>query len=366
MLCLSLNQSGHISDMKNLFKTVVFPTDLNIPTRNTTPTFRVICKVAFKMATMKAWQYKAIHGGLEKSIELNTSTPSPPSATLSKGQFLIQVITSAINPVDYKIPELGFPAKFIVGFPAIPGQDFCGRVVGASSSDDVFKVGDVVFGTLGKPTQVGTLSEYTVASSEGSAHLPNGVDPDQAAAVGTAGLTAFQCLPKDIVKPGCKVFINGGSGGTGTWGIQFARILGAEVTTSCSTHNVELCKSLGPVFDLVVDNVGSPGLYEHGAEFIKPGGSYFQIGTPASVAGAVTIVKRLFLPRYLGGGERPFRFISFASKHDDLVEIGKWLSEGKARAVIDEAFEFENVPKAFEKLKTGHATGKIIVHVDQK
>ena len=75
--------------------------------------------------------------------------------------------------------------------------------------------------------------------------LPEGVEPDHAAAVGTAATTAFQSLLPGVVKPGSKVFINGGSGGVGTFRIRFAKTLGAEVTVTCSTGNVDLCKSLG-------------------------------------------------------------------------------------------------------------------------
>lgn len=339
------------------------------------------------VTTMKAWQYKAIHGKLEDSLEFSNTIHAPSTTTLSKGQILIETISASLNPVDYKIPELGFVSKFIISTPGTPGLDFCGRVVGTYASNDTFKVGDVVYGALTRPSKFGSLGEFMIAPSDECALLPEGLDPDHAAAIGSAGQTAFQSLDPKFVKKGSKVFINGGSGGTGTFGIQFAKILGAEVTTTCSAKNVELCKSLGAdevidytqvdilselkkkgqVFDLAIDNVGRPArLYERSGEFLKPGARFVQVGVQLSLGALTTTMSRKVIPRCLGGGNRAFHFLSVQSKREDLIQIGKWLVDGKARAVIDEKFKWEDVPKAFEKLRTGHAVGKIVVQVGEK
>ncbi|KAH8646605.1 hypothetical protein BGZ60DRAFT_464896 [Tricladium varicosporioides] len=339
------------------------------------------------VTTMKAWQYKAIHGKLENSLEFSTVTHAPSTTTLTKGQILIETISASLNPIDYKIPELGFVSKLIISTPATPGLDFCGRVVGTYASNDTFKIGDIVYGALSRPTKFGSLGEFMIAPSGECALLPEGLDPDHAAAIGTAGQTAFQSLDPRIVKKGSKVFINGGSGGTGTFGIQFAKILGAEVTTTCSTKNVELCKSLGAdevidytqvdilselkkrgqVFDLAIDNVGRPALlYERSGEFLKPGAKFVEVGVQVSLSGFTKTMGRKVIPRCLGGGNRPFHFLVVQSKQEDLTQIGKWLVDGKARVVIDEIFKREDVPKAFERLRTGRTVGKIVVQVGEK
>jgi NADPH:quinone reductase-like Zn-dependent oxidoreductase len=336
--------------------------------------------------SMKAWQYTNTTDGLEKNLRLNDTATPPSKHTLSKDQILVEVISASINPADHKIPELGMVSKLIISTPASPGMDFCGRVIATHTTNDVMKEGQKVFGKLDGPTQFGTCGQYVVANTEGCVALPEGVDEDQAAAIGTAGLTAYQSI-KPFITTGSKVFINGGSGGTGTFGIQIAKLLGAEVTTTCSTANIELCKELGAdvvidykkedllqvlqskgqIFDLVVDNVGTPAeLYKECHSFLKPGCNFVQVGAAASIASATSLFGRMLQPSWLGGGQRPFRFLQAKNKQDDFVQIGKWVAEGKVKAVIDQVFEWDDAPKAFEKLKTQRAKGKIVVHVTAK
>ncbi|KAH7379983.1 hypothetical protein BKA64DRAFT_686797 [Cadophora sp. MPI-SDFR-AT-0126] len=334
-------------------------------------------------STMKAWQYNAIEGAIEKSIHLTQNIPVPTKSSLSKDQILVKVFSAALNPVDYKLPESPI-ASLMVKPPAIPGSDFCGQVVEVHDSNSAFKPGQLVFGAFGRTPRQGTLGQYTTISSSECAPLPTGVEVDDAAAIGIAAITAYVSLPPHAVKPGAKVFINGGSGGVGTWAIQFAKIRGAEVTTTCSTANVELCKSLGagkvldykkvdvlseleksgPVYDFFVDNAGSPaGLYDRSDKFIKKDGAFMQVATEMNFRAVGTVAKRLILPRALGGGPRKFHFVQVKCTRKDFEQIGTWIAEGKVRSVIDNVFEFEDVPVAFKKLREGRAKGKIVVHV---
>ena len=335
---------------------------------------------------MKAWRYSTICGRLEESLALNTSVPVPNKSSLSKDQIIIEVITASINPVDYKLPESGLLGKLSIKTPASPGLDFCGRIVAKHASNIALKEGQLVFGALGKPSKFGTLGQFAIISSAEYALLPAGVGKDEAAGAGTAALTAYQSLLPAAIKPGSRVFINGGSGGVGTFGIQFSKTLGAHVTTTCSTANVGLCKGLGAdevldykevdvvselkkkghVFDLVIDNVGNPALYENNDAFLKRSGTFVQVGIQPSFAAMGTMARRILQPAFLGGGRRRFHFVTVQSRSEDYVQIGKWLAEGKAKTVIDQVFKWEDAPKAFEKLRTGRTTGKIIVHVTEK
>ena len=333
---------------------------------------------------MKAWEYATIQGTLEKSLALNSSAPVPSKSSLSEYQILVEVVTASINPVDYKLPESGIFGKLTIKRPASPGLDFCGRIVAKHASNNTFKEGQLVFGALSRTSQFGTLRQFVVVSCAECALLPEGVEPNHAAAVGTAATTALQSLLPDIVKPGSKVFMNGGSGGVGTFGIQFAKALGAEVTVTCSTGNIDLCKSLGAdevldykkidivsqlkqkgqVFDLAIDNVGNPAqLYEHSDNFLKPNGTFAQVSV---ATGMGTILRRMLQPGFLGGGRRRFHFVRVRSNSEDYLQIGRLLAKGKVRVVIDESFEWEDAPKAFEKLRMGHMKGKIIIHVTKK
>jgi alkaline phosphatase D len=199
------------------------------------------------------------------------------------------------------------------------------------------------------------------------------------------GLTEIQAI-KPNVKPGDKVFINGGSGGTGAYGIQIAKALGCHVTTTCSTGNVKLCESLGadevidyktsnivealaakgPVFQLAVDNVGAPAdLYKRSASYLTPTGKFVQVGATPNLGSLAQITSNFLVPGFLGGGKRPYQLLMTKASADDLNQLGTWLKEGKVRAVLDEVFEWEDAPRAFEKLKTGRSKGKIVIHVKQ-
>ena len=337
-------------------------------------------------ATMKASQFSSTSGGLEKNLKLNPSA-TPPTAALTAEEVSVEVISMSLNPVDYKLPEIPLVGGFVAPKPASPGIDYCGRVVSTGAAiKSVLQPGQLVFGRLGKPTQFGTLGQFITAPRAGCIPLPSGVDPDQAAALGTAALTAYQCIVPNV-KQGDKVFINGGSGGTGTFGIQFAKIKGCHVTTSCSTPNVQLCKDLGAdevidykttnvsqelqarsvQFSLVVDNVGVPyELYKASDSFLKPGGKFVQVGAAMNLSGISSIVSRLSWPSILGGGKSKLELLQVTNKVDDFVQMGEWLQEGKIKAVFDSTFELKDAGKAYEKLKTGRARGKIVVHVTAK
>ncbi|KAK3063491.1 hypothetical protein LTS18_015086 [Coniosporium uncinatum] len=341
--------------------------------------------------SMRAWLYTSANGGLENSLELSETAACPPKDLL-KGQILVEVLSMSLNPVDYKIPEMGPLSKALISTPASPGLDYTGRVLATDSTNDRLSIGQHVFGRIAGPTRFGTLGQIVQAPQSGCVPLPAGVDPDQAAAVGTAGLTAYQCIvpnlsPGGVVEgagSGKRVFINGGSGGTGTWGIQIAKVLGAHVTTSCSGANAALCKELGAdevidykstdvaqalaekgmVFDLVVDNVGTPeDLYKASEAFLRPEGKFVQVGATPSMASVKSMATRALLPSFMGGGKRKFQFVSMSNDYEQFAQMGRWLSEGKIKAVIDEVFDFEDAPRAIEKLKSGRARGNIVVHV---
>lgn len=144
--------------------------------------------------TMKAWQYSATAGGIEKNLALHDSVPVPAmSSRLGDSELLVQVLAASLNPADYKAPELGFVARAVIRTPATPCMDFCGRVVQTTGTVDDFAIGDLVYGYLG-PQQHGTMAEYTVAPTKACARVPDGVSVDDAAAVGVAGMTAYRKL----------------------------------------------------------------------------------------------------------------------------------------------------------------------------
>ncbi|KAI4113760.1 MAG: hypothetical protein LQ345_005330 [Seirophora villosa] len=338
-------------------------------------------------STMRAWQYSRTAGGLEKNLSLNTSAALP---TPKPDQHLVRVIAAALNPVDYKPAEVPGIARFAIAKPATPGLDFVGTIVRPAASSPL-KAGQLVFGVCGTtPLAGGALREFSVAGTASAVAIPEGVAPIDAATVGVAGLTAYQSIVPHV-KSGDRVFINGGSGGTGVFGIQFAKALGCHVTTTCSTGNVELCKTLGAdevvdykkesvlqalllkaqgeedrrcLFDHAVDNVGSDWeLQLRCHEFLRPAALFVVVGGDATLRYAAQTLKRVVWPRFLGGVKGNVVGIWPEQKAEDFRRIGQWMQEGKVKAVVDTRFPFEQAPQAVAKLKLGRTRGKIVIDV---
>jgi NADPH:quinone reductase-like Zn-dependent oxidoreductase len=330
---------------------------------------------------MQAWQYTSAKGGLEKNLKLNSvaiPTPKP-------DQHLVRILATALNPVDYKPAELGLFSRLAIAKPATPGIDFVGRMVTPAAGSNL-KPGELVFGFGStSPFAGGCLKEYHAVPTIGTLPVPKGVEPLDAATIGVCGLTAYQSIIPHI-KEGSRVFINGGSGGTGVFGIQIAKAAGCHVTTCCSTANVELCKSLGAdevidykkesvlealkkqnPFDHVVDNVGHDyNLYWKAHEYSTSSAIFLEVAGALTLSSFMFVLKAKLLPGFLGGGKRPFVTIFAECKTDQLKQVGDWMAAGKVRAVIDETFSFERAPEAFKKQKTGRAKGKILVEGPSK
>ncbi|KAK5136398.1 hypothetical protein LTR08_003524 [Meristemomyces frigidus] len=309
-------------------------------------------------ATMRAWQYTtASPGGLVPNLHLNTVPVPHPKPT----QHLMQVLAAAINPVDYKPAEIALLSRLVNPKPATPGFDFAGRLITPAAASDL-KPGQLIFGMSSTSPLAGggALREYAV------------VDPSAT----VASLAPY-------VQPGDKVFINGGSGGTGIFAIQIAKALGCHVTASCSAPNMPLCTRLGadevidytaqplttlvargPVFAHVVDNVGGDfNLYWQCHRYTTPHAKFIYVGASPSLAHIANMFKVTLLPGFLGGGKRKFVGLLAVPSKEELTKIAAWMVEGKVEAVVDETFAFEKVPEAFTRLKTGRARGKIVVEV---
>jgi alkaline phosphatase D len=338
-------------------------------------------KSTFQIA--RAYRYPNVDGGLEKHLHVTTVSIPP----LKPGQILITTAAVSLNPADYKVPEFPLIGPRLWPKSIAPCMDFAGTISAMHTSVTSLKVGDRIFGrldVLASPLVTGGLSTLIVANATDVAPLAASVSMVDGAAVGTVGLTLMQAL-EPYVKSGDRVFINGGSGGTGSVGVQVAKGLGCTVTTSCSSGNVALCKELGAdevldykasplleqlkvkgrVFDHVVDNIGSDAsLYKNAHLFMKPGARWVQVGGSPKEMFVIGFAGHI--PSFLGGGKQPYTMLLCKNNAEDLKKIGEWLGEGKIKPVIDSTFAFEDAPKAFEKLKTWRAKGKIVVKVGEE
>lgn len=330
--------------------------------------------------SMRVWKYSSTDGGLENNLHLHPSEPLPkPTAS----QHLIRVVAVGLNPVDYKPAEAPFIGRFAVKKPAIPGFDICGSIVTPADGSSL-EPGQLVFGAAStNPLAGGGLAEYIAAPAATTAPVPKGITALIAAGIPVAAITAHDSLIP-YIHPGSRVFLNGGSGGVGTFGIQIAKATGAHVTVSCSARNADLCRSLGadevldytaatPLleqlrackpFDHVVDNVFSdPELYFQMHTYSVPSATFAEVASAPSLAFARFALRAMLLPAFLGGGRRKIAMVACDIKADKLSKVAEWIVEGKIRPVTDRAFSMEEVPEAYKRLKTGRATGKVVVDV---
>ena len=334
---------------------------------------------------MRAWVCQG-PGSLSTTLKLINDAPQPANS-LQDGQIIVKVSCAALNPADYKTLEMGVASRAITTFPKTPGMDLCGRVVEVATNVDDTNVGDLIFARVDPTKAGGSLAEYAVLNRDAYATLPHAFDIEQAAGAPTASMTAYQTI-SPYVKSGDKIFINNGSGGVGSFGIQIGKALGCHVTVSCSTEKADFCKGLGAdeivdykisdvvaelakkgqVFTLVVDNMGNapPNLYTQSHNFLVPEGSFVAVGGAVSLGSAFTLTKNALWPSILGGGKR--KFIPYMTKNsrEDLQQIAKWMVDGTVRTVIDATFKFEEAAEAFEHLKQGSSAGKVVVRLAEK
>jgi NADPH:quinone reductase-like Zn-dependent oxidoreductase len=254
------------------------------------------------------------------------------------------------------------------------GGDFAGTIEAVGRDVTEFQPGDDVFGA-----RSGALAEYACARTTAIALKPAQVTFEEAAAVPTSAITALQGLrDKGQLQPGQKVLINGASGGVGTFAVQIAKALGAEVTGVCSTRNVDLVRSLGADhvvdytredftrsgerYDLMFDNAGSRSwrdckrVLEPHARVVLVGG---QMGGP--VLGPLGHVIKSKLAALFGSRKAVFFVAKFNSA--DMQVLRELLEDGKLTPVVDRRYPLSEVADAFRYLGEGHAQGKVVITV---
>lgn len=294
-------------------------------------------------------------------------------------ELLIRIHSAAVNPLDWHymrgapylmrlMSGLGAPASETMGV------DFSGTVEAVGSTVSRFKPGDAVFGGRG-----GAFGEY-VAMPEDRAVVrkPDNVGFEEAAAVPIAAITALQALrDKGQLQPGQRVLINGASGGVGTYAVQIAKALGAEVAGVCSTRNVEMVRSIGAdrvfdykkedytesgeTYDVIVDMVGNHSLLANRG-VLNPGGIYVMVGGPKGnwIAPLIKPIGAMMISPFV---DETFATLFAQITQDDLDYLAKLMAAGKMRSVIDRHFSLSEVPAAIAYSESGRARGKIIVNV---
>lgn len=296
----------------------------------------------------------------------------------SAGQVLIRVHAAGLHVGDcFAARGRPFVVRFMTGLRkprvGIPGFDVAGRVEAVGEGVTRFRPGDEVFGAC-----EGSCAEFVCAQQDQLAPKPAGLTFEQAAALPTSGLAALHGL-RDAGKlaAGQKVLINGASGGVGTFAVQIARALGAEVTGVCSTANVETVRSLGahhvidytkedftlggPRYDLILDNVENRTLTECRRALAPRGTLVLNSGTGASgLSMVVRLIKPIVLSPFVRHSLR--RYLSMPNAAD-LVVLEKMVEAGKLRPVVARTYPLAETARALEAIEGGHVCGKLVVVV---
>jgi NADPH:quinone reductase-like Zn-dependent oxidoreductase len=304
---------------------------------------------------MKAAVYTKTESGKVLEI-MDVENPVP-----REGEVLIKVRAASVNPLDWRLKSRR------------PGVDVAGEVVEVGQGVTQFKAGDAVLGTC-----KGAFAEYGCTSETAVVSKPDKVTFEQAASVPIAGLTALQGLrDKGELQAGQNVLINGAAGGIGTFAVQIAKWLGAEVTGVCSTKNMEMVRSLGADvvidytqedftqngqhYDVVLDNVGNRRLSAF-RRVMTPRGRCVMAGAPKELwAVATRILKAFAWSPFLG---QKFAFFVAKLKKDDLAALCELMETGKITPVIDRRYPLSATADAIAYVEQGHARAKVVVTLD--
>lgn len=298
-------------------------------------------------------------GAVEDFMETEVDRPK-----VNDNDVLIEVHTVAINPVDSAIRKGRMPFK--LGSPMILGTDISGVVSEVGKNVTDFAVGDEVF-TSYKVNRGGGLAEYVSIPEKYVLKKPENVSFEEASALGIAALTAYQLVNKESyeVKAGETVFVQGGSGGVGTYTVQFAKQNGAHVIATTS-RNEELLASLGA--DQVVNykEEDVPKVYANKADILIDTVGRGTDTLPVVVEGGRALTPAAPISEDKAA-ERNISIDRIVYRIDtgQLNRFIDQVSKGDLKVIIDEVYTFtqDGVQKAYELSESGHAAGKIVIKV---
>jgi NADPH:quinone reductase-like Zn-dependent oxidoreductase len=305
--------------------------------------------------------------------------------TPTDDQVLVRVHASSLNPLDGHFVRGMLLARLMGGGLRKPkdtrlGVDYAGTVEAVGKNVSNFKAGDEVFGGRN-----GALAQYVCARADrGIALKPANMTFEQAGSVAVAAITALQGL-RDIghVQAGQKVLINGASGGVGTFAVQIAKYLGADVTGVCSTRNLDLVRSIGADhvidytkedftrsdqhYDVIFDNVQNHTFSDR-RRVLTPNGICVLAGLGGAGWRADTrthLIRSFTTPLMSKFTSQKFRFFIAQLNHADMALLGDLMQSGKVTPVIDRTYKsLGEVKDALAYLEEGHARGKVVIDVE--
>ena len=319
------------------------------------------------------------YGEIKDSLAFNDVN----KPAIQANDILIEVKAAAINPIDKSIILGNLQGLLPIPIPSTLAYDVSGIVVATGDQVSNFEIGDLVYSRVPQE-QMGTLTEYVAVTSATVSKKPGNISFEEAASIPLAGLTALQSLEFAGIKENDKVLIHAGSGGVGSFAIQYAKTKGAYVYTTTSTSNVKWVKELGADrvidyktedyksivkdADIVFDTLGQNYTAE-AFGVIKKGGIVVSVVGPLDEESAKMFgMADYTLPEEIAilskEKEALYKFIFMHPNGAHLEAIKSLMEDEKIKPIIDTIYPFNESVEAFSHLASGRAKGKIVIKIN--
>ena len=324
------------------------------------------------------------YGAISDSVRL-ADIPDP---VAGPGEVLIEIHAASLNPIDFKLVhgDLKRVSKYVLPRPI--GFDASGIVTSVGAGASKFKPGDAVYVRASRAT-IGTFAQQISLAENLVALKPAKISHAEAASLPLVGLTTVQMFGRAGAKSGQRILIHAGSGGVGTFAVQYAKYLGLHVTSTTSSKNADFVASLGADrviaydrenylqqgsnYDIVYDTLGG-GFTIDAFKIVKRGGVVISLSGPpdrdfARREGAGLLVRivvwlmgrKVYAASTAAGARYEWSFTE--SNGDQLRDIAALVENGAIKPVVDREFPFEQLPDALAYLETGRARGKVVLGV---
>jgi NADPH:quinone reductase-like Zn-dependent oxidoreductase len=256
---------------------------------------------------------------------------------------------------------------------AIPGTDVAGTIEAVGTDVHGLRPGDEVFGWA-----AGAFAEYAAASADQFVAKPANLTFEEASAVGVSASTALQLLRDNgKVRPGHKVLINGASGGVGTFAVQIAKALGAEVTGVSSAKNLDMVRSIGADhvidyaredfttgdrrYDLILDNVGNHSMART-RRVLSPGGTLISNGGGHADGKLLRTLRTALVSAFVREQAKP---TVKTQNRADLIALKELVEAGRITPVIGGTYPLDRTREAIDHVAEGHARGTLVISMSR-
>ncbi|WP_026479055.1 zinc-binding dehydrogenase [Ahrensia sp. 13_GOM-1096m] len=343
------------------------------------------------MNTMHAWVARS-YGAPENVLKFEELPIPVPTGQ----QVLVKMIASSLNPIDLRMVQgYGSRLRKLVAkqeFPFVAGRDIVGEVVGLGPNATKFKIGDIVAG-INDIKEIGGHAQYSAITETGLTKAPTNIPAHEVAAIPYVAMTTWSALVGKLkfdpeAAAGKHLFVHAGSGGVGSFTIQWAKSLGMKVSTTCGPSNIDWVKELGADVvvnyrdedyrkivsdvDFAYDTLG--GDYEKAtAALVKRGGGYVSIvhqlmpytDNHGLILGALRVIGQI-MRKKIGHGlaGRKYGWSIAQPNEVGIAHVMDKVAQGKIKPVIDKSLPISDIIAGYQHLETGRAKGKIILRWD--